>query len=82
MDDEIDRKIDVTAMQFYWFRIDTKQMTKPWLDQALMAYKCEPGLLSVGCRVQGQTVEQGVLFNMILKLLFPLHPWSNTLKIA
>ena len=32
----IDRKIDVTAMNFYWFRIDNKHMTEPGLDQALM----------------------------------------------
>ena len=27
---------------FYWFRIDNKHMTEPWLDQALMesTYKC------------------------------------------
>ena len=27
----------------YWFRIDNKHMTEPWLDQALMdsAYKCD-----------------------------------------
>ena len=37
---------------FYWFRIDTKHMTEPWLVQALMesAYKCDrfssPSLLS------------------------------------
>ena len=31
MDDEIDRKINVTAMNFYWFRIDNKHMTEPWL---------------------------------------------------
>ena len=27
---------------FYWFRIDTKHMTEPWLDQALMAYRTVP----------------------------------------
>jgi len=33
----IDRKIDVTpTCNLYWFRIDTKHMTEPWLDQALM----------------------------------------------
>ena len=28
---------------FYWFRIDNKHMTEPWLDEALMesAYKCD-----------------------------------------
>ena len=36
MDNEIDRKIDVTAILFHWFRIDNKHMTEPWLAQALM----------------------------------------------
>ena len=46
MDDEIDRKIDVAPCNFYWFRIDTKHMTEPWLGQTLLmesAYKCDSG---------------------------------------
>ena len=33
----------ILPCNFYWFRIDTKHMTKSWLDQALIhriAYKC------------------------------------------
>ena len=35
-----DRKMSQLC-NFYWFRIDTKHLTEPWLDQALMesAYK-------------------------------------------
>ena len=31
---------------FFWFRIDNKHMTEPWLDQALMdvAYRSDNGL--------------------------------------
>ena len=30
---------------FYWFRIDNKHMTEPWLDQALMYSAYRSGLL-------------------------------------
>ena len=51
--DEIDRKINATVCNFYWFRIDNKHMTEPWLDQALMesAYKC---YTKVNCALQPQ----------------------------
>ena len=31
-----DRKMMLPPYYFYWFKIDTKHMTEPWLDQALM----------------------------------------------
>ena len=32
---------------FYWFRIDNKHMTEPWLDQALMDSAYRSGLLNL-----------------------------------
>ena len=45
----------------YWFRIDNKHMTEPWLDQALMesAYKC--GMRKT--KLSGQIIEiQNIFF--------------------
>ena len=36
--------LDLPPNYFYWFRINIKHMTEPWLDQAIMdpAYRSEP----------------------------------------
>ena len=48
LDNNIDRKIDVIPpYYFYWFRIDNRHMTEPWLDQALMDSAYRSGTTSV-----------------------------------
>ena len=45
---------------FYWFRIDNKHMTEPWLDQALMdlAYSSSVYI------IQGDPINMGIKWRL------------------
>jgi len=68
---------------FYWFRIDTKHMTKPWLDQALMdsAYKSARVQICFSLNFKRRPFNK-IKFNLYEALNLTASTWLHRLVLS